>query len=131
VDHRLLTVSEAVSHSVCGIAARVDRKSALQPMVAGFVQEIADGNHPGHSSSEEDQLASGPALAQRFCHGIQFSASVTQIAMRDPKVHSFERGVAGKQCLVGCVPKTVFRCNLGQDLSAACAAARKHDEEKT
>jgi hypothetical protein len=63
-------MGEAVGDSVCGIAAGVDRESALQFMVSGFVQEIADRNHPSHSASEENELASGSALAQRLCHGI-------------------------------------------------------------
>jgi len=123
-------VGEAVSHPVRGIAAGVDRKSALQSVVPGFVQQIANGNHARHPSSEEDQLASCSTLAQRFCHGIQFSSPMAQVMVGDAKVHRLQHGMAGKKSLVSRVPKIVFRWNLSQVLGSACTAGAQHYEEK-
>jgi len=109
----VLAVSETVRHPVCGIPAGVDRKGALQFVVAGSVQEIADRNHASHSSSEEDQLASGPTFAERFGHGVHLPSSPAQVAMGNAKIHGFQRGVAGKKRLIGCVPKAVAGGNLG------------------
>ena len=110
-------MGEAVGHAVCRIAAGVDREGALQFVVAGSVQEIADGDHARHSSSEEHQLASGSALAERLCLGVEFSASLAQVTVRNAKVHRLQRGVAGEKHLVGGVPKIVFGCDLGEILS--------------
>lgn len=100
-------MGEAVGYSVCGIAAGVDGKSALQFVVSGFVQQITDRNHPSHSASEENQLAGGSALAQRLRHGIHFPSSVAQVMVRYAKVHCFQGGVTGKKDLVGSIPKAV------------------------
>jgi len=82
-------MGEAIRYSVGGIATGIDRKSALQFVMSGFVQQITDRNHRGHPASKESQLAGGSALAQRLCHGIQFPSSVTQVKVRYPKVHDF------------------------------------------
>src|ERR1700680_3750297 len=81
-----LAVGEAVSHAVCGIAAGVYREGALQFVVAGFVQKIADRNHAGRSSSEKDQLASGSTFAERLCHGVHLFSSMAQVPMSNAKV---------------------------------------------
>jgi hypothetical protein len=120
-----LAVGEAISHSVRGIAAGVDGEDSFQFVVAGSVQEITDRNYAGHSSSEENQLASGSALAERLCHRIQFPSSVAQVPVGNAKVHCFESGVAGEKHLVGCVPKIVFSWNSRQILGANRSRNRK------
>jgi len=119
---------EAVSHAISGIAAGVNRKAAFQFVVSGSVQQISDGHDASHSSSEKDQLTCGSALTERPCHWVQFFPSIAQIAMGDVKVHSFQRGVAGKKHLVRCIPKVVSSRNVAQILSAARTA--QHYEEK-
>ena len=49
-----LTMGKAVSHAVSRISAGIDGKRALQFVMSGSVQEIADCNHASHSSSEKD-----------------------------------------------------------------------------
>jgi hypothetical protein len=127
----LLAVGEAVGYAVGGIAAGVHRKDSFQFVVSGFVQQIADSNHASYSSAEENQLARGSTLAERPCQGIQLPSSLAQVTMGDAKVHGFERRVAGKQNLVGCIPKVVFSQNLGQILRPGCIAEAEHGEEKT
>ena len=101
-------MGKTVCHPICGIAAGVDRKGALQLVVAGSMQKIADRNHPGHSAPEENQLAWRPALAERFCHRIQFSSAITQVVVRDTKIQTFQDGMAGKKRFVGGIPETVL-----------------------
>ena len=110
-------MGKAVSDSIRGIAASVNRKGALQSVVAGSMQEIADGNHASRSASEEDELAGGSALAECFGHGIQFSSSIIKVVMRNNKVHCFQRGMAGEKQPVCRIPKVVFAWALGQNLS--------------
>jgi hypothetical protein len=122
-------MGEAVGHPVCGIPTDVDRKGALQFVVAGFVQKIADGNHTGRSSPEKDQLAGRPTLAERLCLGVKFSSSIAQVMVSNAKVHSFQHGVAGEKRFVGSVPKIVFSGNPRQILGAACTADEEHYAE--
>jgi hypothetical protein len=124
-----LAMREAVSHPIRRIPAGINRKSALQFVVPGSVQEITDRNHPSHSSSKEDQLAGRPTLAKRLCHRVEFPPSIAQVMVGNAKIHGLQRGVAGKKRLVGCVPKFVFS-DLGQILSSASTANKEHHEQK-
>lgn len=121
---------EAVSHAISGIAAGVNRKAAFQFVVSGSVQQISDGHDASHSSSEKDQLTCGSALTERPCHWVQFFPSIAQIAMGDVKVHSFQRGVAGKECFIGCIPKFVFCWNLGKSLSRRYRTDEKNNRQE-
>ena len=102
-------MGKAVDDPVCGIAAGVDRESALQFVVAGFVQQITKGNHASHSSSEKDQLTRCSTLTESPCLGVHFPSPIAQVMVRNAKVHRFQHGMAGKKGLVGRVPKIVFR----------------------
>ena len=115
----MLSVRETVSHPISRIAAGIDRKSPLQFVVPRPVQDIADGNHPGHSSPEKDQLPSCSTLAERLCFRVHLPSSVAQVMVGDAKIHRFQNGVAGKKRLVRCIPKVVSSRNVAQILSAA------------
>ncbi len=124
----MLPVRKAVSHPISRIAAGINRKRPLQFVVPRPVQDIADGNHPGHPSPEKDQLTGSPTLAERRTHGIKFPSSIAQIMVRDAKIHRFQYRMAGKKRLVRCIPKVVRRGNAAQILSVARTA--QHYEKK-
>ena len=124
----MLPVREAVSHPISRIAAGINRKRPLQFVVPRPVQDIADGNHPGHPSPEKDQLTRSPTLAERCAHGIKFPSSIAQIMVRYAKIHRFQYRVAGKKRLVRCIPEVVCRGNAAQILSVARTA--QHYENK-
>ena len=124
----MLPVREAVSHPISRIAAGINRKRPLQFVVPRSVQDIADGNHPGHSSPEKDQLTRSPTFAERRAHGIKFPSSIAQIMVRDAKIHGFQYSMAGKKRLVCCIPKIVSSGRFTQILSAARTA--QHYEKK-
>jgi len=51
--------------------------------------------------------------------------------MGNVKVHSFQRGVAGEECFIRCIPKLVFRRNLWQNLSRGyCTDKENNTQEK-
>ncbi len=122
-------MGEAVSHAIRGIGTGINGKCALQLVMAGSVQEIADRDYARHSSSKKDQLARSSAFTKRFSSRIQFSASFAQVVVSDAKVERLQCCVGGKQGFVGSVPKRGLRRELRQILRAASAAYRDRDQK--
>jgi len=109
-------MGKAIGHPITRIAADVERKHPFQPVMPGPVQEIAERQHSRHSSSKENRLPGGPALAKRSCHRVHLLTAIAQITVSNSEIHRLQSGMAEKQCLVGCVPKLVPRMELIQIL---------------
>ncbi len=102
-------MGEAIGHPIRGIDTGRNHESALEFVVTGSVKKIADRSYANASSREKGDLSRCAAFAQGFSHGIEFSAAVAEVVVRDDKICALQGDVREKQRLVGLVPETVRR----------------------
>jgi len=70
-------------------------ETALQLVMAGLVEEVAETDHT-HSFSDEVQGEAGRRAAEDANHGIEFLAATLQIGARHCEVGGIQRGCGGE-----------------------------------
>ena len=96
-------------HGRCGRPDVYHRNHALQPMVAGFVEQITEPNNASALPRKID-CQTCCAAREQARHRIQFLSPASQVVACHHKVSGAECGVRRKQEAIGAIQKSMRGC---------------------